>query len=84
MPRESNNNNGGNSDENNSWKNALSLGVNEYAILINKNWNDFTIDVANTTIERVNRYLFHYILHYQKQSYTNYKLWEYFREDFKD
>jgi hypothetical protein len=37
MPRESNNNNGRNSDENNSWKNALSLGVNEYVILINKN-----------------------------------------------
>jgi hypothetical protein len=37
MPRESNNNNGGNSDENNSWKDALSPGVIEYAILINKN-----------------------------------------------
>jgi hypothetical protein len=37
MPRESNNNNGGNSDENNSWKDVLSPGINEYAILINKN-----------------------------------------------
>jgi hypothetical protein len=37
MPRESNNNNGGNSDESNNWKDALSPGVNKYAILINKN-----------------------------------------------
>jgi hypothetical protein len=37
MPRESNNNNGGNSNKNNSWKDALPPGVNEYAILINKN-----------------------------------------------
>jgi hypothetical protein len=74
MPRESNNNNGGNNDENNSWKDALSLGVNEYAILINKNWNDFTINTANTITERVNEYLFYYILYYRKQLYINYKL----------
>jgi hypothetical protein len=74
MPRESNNNNDRNSDESNNWKDALPLGVNEYAILINKNWNDFIIDIANTTIERVNRYLLYYILYYQKQLYTNYKL----------
>jgi hypothetical protein len=84
MPRESNNNNGGNSDENNSWKDALPPGVDQYTILINKNWNDFTIDVANTTAERVNGYLLHHILYYRKQSYTDYKLWEYFREDFED
>jgi hypothetical protein len=64
MPRESNNNNGRNSDKNNSWKDALSPGVNQYTILINKNWNDFTIDVANTTAEQVNRYLLHHILYY--------------------
>jgi hypothetical protein len=84
MPRESSNNNGGSSDESNNWKDALPPGVNEYAILINKNWNDFTIDIANTTTERVNGYLLHHILHYRKQSYTDYKLWEYFREDFED
>jgi hypothetical protein len=64
MLRESNNNNSGNSDKNNSWKNALSLGVNEYVILINKNWNDFIINVANTTIKQVNKYLLYYILYY--------------------
>jgi hypothetical protein len=64
MPRESNNNNGGNSNKNNSWKDALSPGVNQYTILINKNWNDFTINMANTTAEQVNRYLFHYTLYY--------------------
>jgi hypothetical protein len=37
MPRELNNNNGRNSNKNNSWKDALPLGVNKYAILINKN-----------------------------------------------
>jgi hypothetical protein len=74
MPRESNNNNGGNSDESNNWKDALSPGVNKYAILINKNWNDFIIDIANTTTEQVNEYLLYYILHYQKQLYTDYKL----------
>jgi hypothetical protein len=73
MPRESNNNNSGNNDRNN-WKNTLPLGVNEYAMLINKNWNNFTINVVNTTTEQVNRFLFYHILHYQKQSYTNYKL----------
>jgi hypothetical protein len=74
MPRESNNNNGGNSNKNNSWKDALPLGVNQYIILINKNWNNFTINMANTTTKQVNRYLLYYILYYQKQSYTNYKL----------
>ena len=78
MPRESNNNNGGNSDENNSWKDVLFSGVNEYAILINENWNDFTIDIANTTTKQVNEYLLYHILYYQKQLYTDYKLWEYF------
>jgi hypothetical protein len=73
MPRESSNNNGGNSDENN-WKDALPPGVNQYTILINKNWNDFTIDIANTTTEQVNRYLLHHILYYRKQLYTDYKL----------
>jgi hypothetical protein len=63
MSRESNNNNSGNSDRNN-WKNTLFLGVDEYAMLINKNWNDFTINVANTTAEQVNRFLLYYILHY--------------------
>jgi hypothetical protein len=38
MPRElNNNNNNGNSDKSNNWKDALPPGVNEYAILINKN-----------------------------------------------
>jgi hypothetical protein len=78
MSRESNNNNSKNSDKNNSWKDALLLSVNEYAILINKNWNNFIINVANTTVKQVNRYLLYYILYYQKQSYTDYKLWEYF------
>ena len=73
MPRESNNNNGGNSNKNN-WKNILPLSVNKYAMLINKNWNDFTINVANTTAERVNGFLLYHILHYRKQSYTDYKL----------
>jgi hypothetical protein len=36
MLKELNNNNGGNSNRNN-WKNTLLLGVNEYAMLINKN-----------------------------------------------
>jgi hypothetical protein len=64
MPRESNNNNGGNNNKNNSCKDALPLGINEYAILINKNWNNFTINVANTTIEQVNKYLLYHILYY--------------------
>jgi hypothetical protein len=75
MPKESNNNNNSrNSNENNSWKDALSSGVNQYTILINKNWNDFIINMANTTAEQVNKYLFYHILYYRKQSYTNYKL----------
>jgi hypothetical protein len=37
MLRKLNNNNGENSNKSNNWKDALSLGVNEYAILINKN-----------------------------------------------
>jgi hypothetical protein len=64
MPRESNNNNGGNSNKSNNWKDALSLGVNKYAILINKNWNNFIINIANTTTKRVNKYFLHHILHY--------------------
>jgi hypothetical protein len=78
MPRESNNNNGGNNNKNNSWKDALPSDINKYAILINNNWNNFTINVANTIAEQVNKYLLHYILYYQKQSYINYKLWKYF------
>jgi hypothetical protein len=73
MLRELNNNNDRNSDRNN-WKNTLPLGINEYAMLINKNWNDFTINVVNTITEQVNKFLFYYILHYQKQFYTDYKL----------
>jgi hypothetical protein len=37
MLKELSNNNDGNSDENNNWKDALSLGINKYAKLINKN-----------------------------------------------
>jgi hypothetical protein len=36
MARELSNNNGGNSDKNDSWKNALSLGLDIYAKHINK------------------------------------------------
>jgi hypothetical protein len=64
MPRKSNNNNSGNSDKSNNWKDALPPGVNEYAILINKNWNNFTIDIANIITERVNKYLLYHILYY--------------------
>jgi hypothetical protein len=63
MPRELNNNNSGNSDRNN-WKNTLPLSVDEYAMFINKNWNNFTINVVNTTAEQVNRFLLYHILYY--------------------
>jgi hypothetical protein len=63
MPRELNNNNGGNSNRN-YWKNTLSLSIDKYVMFINKNWNNFTINVANTTAEQVNRFLLYYILHY--------------------
>jgi hypothetical protein len=84
MARKSSNNNGGNSDENNNWKDALPPGLDAYVRHIDKDWNDLTLDVANTTTKRVNGFLLNNIIYYRKQSYTDYKLWEYFREDFED
>jgi hypothetical protein len=71
MLREPSNNNG---DEDNNWKDALLLGIDKYAILVNKNWNNFMINIANIIIKQVNKFLLYYILYYQKQLYTNYKL----------
>jgi hypothetical protein len=84
MARKSSYNNGGNSDENNKWKDALPPGLDAYVRHIDKDWNDLTLDVANTTTKRVNGFLLNNIIYYRKQSYTDYKLWEYFREDFED
>jgi hypothetical protein len=84
MARESSNNNGGNSDGNDSWKDALPPGLDIYAKHIDKDWDDLTIDVTNTTLEQVNRYLLNNIRYYRGRFYTDYKLWECFREDFED
>jgi hypothetical protein len=84
MARESSNNSGGNSDGNDSWKDALPPGLNIYAKHIDKDWDDLTIDVTNTTSERVNEYLLNNIRYYRSRFYTDYKLWECFREDFED
>jgi hypothetical protein len=74
----------GNGGENNNWKDTLPQGVNAYVKLIDKDWDDFTIDVPNATTEKVNGYILHQIIHYRSSFYTDYKLWECFREDFED
>jgi hypothetical protein len=74
MARESSNNNSGNSDRNDSWKDALPPGLDIYAKHIDKDWDDLIIDVTNTILERVNRYLLNNIRYYQSRFYTDYKL----------
>ena len=81
MTRESGDDNG---SGNNNWKDALPPGVDTYVDLIDKNWNNFTLDVTNTTTEQVNGFLLHNILYYRSRFYIDYTLWEYFREDFED
>jgi hypothetical protein len=36
-------------EESNSWKNALPPGIDEYAKFINKDWDDFRLDVKSAT-----------------------------------
>ena len=81
MTRESGDDNGSGSS---NWKDALPPGVDTYVNLIDKNWDNFTLDVTNTTTEQVNGFLLHHILYYRSRFYTDYTLWEYFREDFED
>lgn len=72
------------SSRQNDWRGALPPGVATYDMLINKDWNSFVIDLANPTEEQVNGFLLHHIVYYRIQLFTDYKLWEYFREDFED
>ena len=66
----------------NNWRDSLPLGVAAYAKLINKNWDEFTINTTTYTAKQVNGFLLHRILFYQSRYYTDLQLWEYFREDF--
>ena len=68
----------------NDWRDALPPGVDRYVRLIDEDWDYFRLNVRNTTAERINSFLLHHILYYRTQSFTDSKLWEYFREDFED
>ena len=66
----------------NDWKDSLLLGVATYARLIDKDWDEFTINIITYTAKQVNSFLLYNILFYQDSYYANLQLWEYFREDF--
>ena len=66
----------------NNWRDSLPLGVAVYVKLINKDWEEFTINIITYTIKQVNGFLLYYILYYQSRHYTNSQLWEYFKKDF--
>jgi hypothetical protein len=48
----------------NNWRDSLLLRVAAYAKLINKDWDEFTINTTTYTIKQVNGFLLHYILFY--------------------
>ena len=68
----------------NNWRDSLPPGVAAYAKLIDENWDDFTIDITTCTAKQVNGFILHQLLFYRSRSYTDFKLWECFREDFAE
>ena len=48
----------------NNWRDSLPLGVAMYVKLINKNWDEFTINITTCTAKQVNGFLLHHILFY--------------------
>ena len=66
----------------NNQRDFLLLGVAAYAKLIDKNQDEFTINIITYTAKQVNGFLLYYIVFYQNRCYADLQLWEYFREDF--
>ena len=66
----------------NNWEDSLPLGVALYAKLINKDWDEFTINITTCTAKQVNGFLLYCIIFYRNRYYADLQLWEYFREDF--
>jgi hypothetical protein len=48
----------------NNWRDSLLLGVALYMKLINKNWDDFTIDITTYTAKQVNSFILYQLLFY--------------------
>ena len=48
----------------NNWRDSLPLGVAIYAKLIDKDWDEFTINTITYTVKQVNGFLLHRILFY--------------------
>ena len=55
----------------NNWKDSLLLGVALYAKLINKDWDEFTINITTCTAKQVNGFLLYRIVFYQSRHYAN-------------
>jgi hypothetical protein len=66
----------------NDWRDSLPPGVAAYAKLIDKDWDEFTIDIITCTVKQVNGFLLYCIIFYRNRHYADLQLWEYFREDF--
>ena len=66
----------------NDWRDSLPPGVATYAKLIDKDWDEFTIDTTTCTAKQVNGFLLHCIVFYRNRHWADSQLWEYFREDF--
>ena len=48
----------------NDWRDSLPLGVAIYAKLINKDWDEFTINIITYTAKQVNGFLLYRIIFY--------------------
>ena len=48
----------------NDWKAALPLRVDIFTKVINKNWDDFIIDITTYTIKQVNSFILYQLLFY--------------------
>jgi len=66
----------------NDWRDSLPPGVAIYAKLIDKYWDEFTLNTITYTAKQVNGFLLHHIIFYRNRHWADLQLWEYFREDF--
>jgi len=66
----------------NDWRDSLPPGVAIYAKLIDKDWDEFTLNITTCTAKQVNSFLLHHIIFYRNRHWADSQLWEYFREDF--
>jgi hypothetical protein len=58
--------------------------VDTYVRVIDETWDNFAIDVTTCTAKQVNGFILHQLLFYRSRLYTDFKLWECFREDFAE